>query len=412
MRIGRTLPPAASPLILSDIFAGFEGIVRGQKEVARFTDELREWFNCRHVFPVSSGKAALTLTLQVLKARHPERDHVLIPAFTCYSVPSAIVRAGLKVRLCDVDPATLDFDYTHLKPILSDPRLLCVVPVNLFGLPADVDRIRSMLPASVAVVEDAAQAMGGTSRGRLLGMRGDVGFFSLGRGKALSTVEGGLILTNSDEIGRGLEDECRHLASYGPMPTATLFLYALALWLLSRPSFFWLPKAIPFLRLGETIFDTGFTLRCLSGFQAGLARSWTRRLLELQEGRRRSVQVWRNVLPASWRPEYADDLPLLRFPVMTASPNQARRLWRESERLGLGVAPAYPLPIHQLPELADEFEGQSYPGAAEIAQRLITLPVHPFVRKNDQRRIRELLEPCWGSIAETATTNTEVESLS
>ena len=77
----------------------------------------------KHCFLVSSGKAALTLILQALKELHPERNEVLIPAFTCYSVPSSIVRAGLKVKLCDISPDTLDFDYNQLEKILNDYQL-------------------------------------------------------------------------------------------------------------------------------------------------------------------------------------------------------------------------------------------------------------------------------------------------
>lgn len=413
MRIGRTLPPAAAPLTLSDLYAGLKGLVRGQTAVDRFTEELRQQFTCRYVIPVSSGKAALTLILQALKVARPKRDGVLIPAFTCYSVPSAIVKAGLKVHLCDVDPATLDFDYAQLQQKLTDPSLLCVVPVNLFGLPADVAKIRELCPdPELAVVEDAAQAMGGISRGQLLGTRGDVGFFSLGRGKALSTVEGGLILTNRDDLGQRLEGNFDCLESYGSAKAAVLFLYALALWILSRPSLFWLPKSIPFLRLGETIFETDFPLRRLSGLQAGLAARWPERLAALQQGRRRAVQAWQHALPANGLPADMGDHPLIRFPVMTASADEAVKLLKEGERLGLGLAPAYPQPIHRVPELAAAFAGQNYPGASTVAQRLLTLPVHEFVREKDRRKIQSLLQLSSPLGSTARTTNMKVGSVS
>ena len=104
MRIGRTVPPAAAPISWRGFFSGLKGVVRGEAERERFADELREYFNRRHCYLFSSGKAALTVALLALKRLYPGRDRVLIPAFTCYSVPSAIVRAGLKVTLCDVAP--------------------------------------------------------------------------------------------------------------------------------------------------------------------------------------------------------------------------------------------------------------------------------------------------------------------
>jgi perosamine synthetase len=244
---------------------------RGRREMDRFAGELEEFFGVEHCFLTSSGKAALTVILEALKELRPGRDRVLIPAFTCYSVPSAIVRAGLEVSLCDVDPATLDFDFHELKGKLSDPRLLCVIPVHLFGIPADVDRVRGMLEdPEVFIVEDAAQAMGGEHGGRKLGTLGDVGFFSLGRGKALSTVEGGVIMTKRDDLGRILAKKVEALAPYRTLEMITLVFYALALMLLTRPSLFWLPKGLPFLRLGETIYDPEFRMRRMSGFR----RDW------------------------------------------------------------------------------------------------------------------------------------------
>src|SRR6185369_941791 len=96
IHIGRTLSPAAAPLHFRDIVSGVVGLFGGVKAVNRFEDELKEFYHVRHSFAVSSGKAALVLILQALKELSTDRDEVLIPAYTCYSVPSAIVRAGLR----------------------------------------------------------------------------------------------------------------------------------------------------------------------------------------------------------------------------------------------------------------------------------------------------------------------------
>ncbi|MHB8711791.1 MAG: DegT/DnrJ/EryC1/StrS family aminotransferase [Trichloromonadaceae bacterium] len=393
MRIGRTLPPAASPLSWRDLVSGLRGLVRGEGEVQRFSGELRQHFQCRHCFLVSSGKAALTLTLLALKAAHPGRDQVLIPALTCYSVPSAIVQAGLRVKLCDIDPATLDFDFRQLPGKLDDPQLLCVIPVHLFGLPADIGRLRGLITdPAVMVVEDAAQAMGGSSHGKLLGTLGDVGIFSLGRGKALATVEGGIILTDNDQLGKALGARVAALGHYSAAQTLVLALYALALSALTHPWLFWLPKAIPFLRLGETIFDPEFPLRKLTGLQAGLARHWRARLATLQSKRSAAVAQWLGRLPTGVSPARADNpLPLLRYPALLASAEEARQVLAAGGRDGLGIAPSYPDAVHRLPQLAAQFPGEDYPAARDVARRLVTLPVHGYVEVQDQKKIFTLL---------------------
>lgn len=390
MRIGRTLPPAASPLSWRDLVSGLRGLVRGEGEVERFTGELREHFQRRHCFLVSSGKAALTLTLLALKQVHPGRDQVLIPALTCYSVPSAIVKAGLRVKLCDIDPATLDFDYRQLPGQLEDPHLLCVIPVHLFGLPADIERLRGLIrDPAVAIVEDAAQAMGGNREGKLLGTLGDVGIFSLGRGKVLSTVEGGIILTGRDDLAQALGARVVKLPTYGSAQTLRLALYALALSVLTHPWLFWLPKALPFLRLGETLFHPDFPLRRLSGLQAGLARHWRVKLRGLQEQRRTAVEQWQaSLAPApvgAGQPK-----PLLRFPLLLASAEAARRMLDGGARCGLGIAPSYPDAVHRVPELAGQFTGQAFPAAEDVARRLVTLPVHGYLQPRDRTRILAL----------------------
>ena len=123
MRIGRTIPPAAAPIYVRDIISGLTGLIRGQNELNRFKSELKDYFSAKHCFLLSSGKAALTIILQALHDANPDKEEVLIPAFICYSVPSAIVRAGLKVKLCDSDPETLDFNFDQLEKIISHSKL-------------------------------------------------------------------------------------------------------------------------------------------------------------------------------------------------------------------------------------------------------------------------------------------------
>jgi len=188
MKLQRTLPPAAAPIYINDITHGIGALFCGNRGREQFRNELKRHFGVKYCFLVSSGKAALYCILKSLQKLHPDRDEVLIPAFNCYSVPSAIVKAGCSIRLCDIDPDTLDFNKEQLAEELSDSkRLLCVIPTHLFGLEADVGSVcRLINDESVFVVEDAAQSMGNGSPEAWSGLSGDVGFFSLGRGKSFS----------------------------------------------------------------------------------------------------------------------------------------------------------------------------------------------------------------------------------
>ena len=396
MRIGRTLPPAAAPLALRDIFAGLQGLVTGARAEEQARQELQDYFQKKHCFLVSSGKAALTLILLALKDLHPDRDQVLIPAFTCYSVPSAIVRADLKIELCDIDLETLDFDFAQLEEKLKNPRLLCVIPTHLFGLPVDVERLRELKhDPAVTIVEDAAQAMGGEWQGRKLGTQGDIGFFSLGRGKALTAVEGGVIITDDEELGENLHAQVARLPDCSIKQTLNHFLYALALMFLLRPEIFWLPRSLPFLRLGETRFDTSFPVYRLSNFQAGLLRGVQHKLFNLRRVRQGNIKVWFERFPRfrvqNIEKQHGVFPDLLRFPFCTGNRKKADLLLQQSTQLGLGLARTYPDAIQGIPELGKQLAGQDAPNARRAAQEIITLPVHGFLTPRDRELIIRLL---------------------
>ncbi len=427
MQIGRTLPPAAAPIGRANLVSGIRGILAGPRELERFQSELRAYFGVKHCFLVSSGKAAFTLILQALKELSPDRGEVLVPAFTCYSVPASVARAGLRIRLCDMQPESLDFDFAQLSEMLpqrtgnrqtggisggggpqvlkvpepesaeaSKNRILAVVPTHLFGIPADVPRLRKLVKGSgIAIVEDAAQAMGEEIGDGKAGTLGDVSFFSLGRGKALSTVEGGVILTDRDDIAEVLRRLVGNLPGYGLLSRLKLVLLATALMLLMHPRLFWIPCSMPILRLGVTLYETDFSIRKMSSFQAGLTRNWQAKLGKLREGRKANVDRWIDVLARSTGPDSyfhgSRSQGLLRLPLRVADRDKRRALLRESARMGLGIMPVYPTSIDAIPQLRGMFEGETFPVADGYARELVTVPVHSYVTARDIQRLNTLI---------------------
>lgn len=410
-RIGRTIPPAASPIYLRDILNGLRGMVRGSSEVERFKNELIAHFGIKNVFTVSSGRAALAVILMALHKLHPDRKDVLIPAFCCHSVPSAIVRAGLKVKLCDVDPDTLDFNHNELDQILKEyseisrnakntiitkkgthaGRLLAVVPVHLFGLAANVEKVRKMvMDPAVMVVEDAAQVMGSKLKGLKLGTLGDAGIFSLGRSKTISTVEGGVIVTARDDIADAIETVYSTLPGYENLAQLILILKALALYIFQRPSFFWFPKRLPFLRVGDTIYDPDFKIRSLSGFQSGLSASWEKKIIGFNDLRRNAAAIWSQRLLKTGFKQYASKNSgkpnFIRFPVLIDDATSWQNILDYSETNGLGIMLTYPYAVSSIPELRDEFVGIRFPVAETLTRTLLTIPVHPMLTDRDKKK--------------------------
>lgn len=409
MRVGRTVPPAAAPIGLIEIVQGFSGILQGEETLECLKSELKDLYQVGEVSLVSSGKAALVLILQALRELKPDRDEVIIPAYTCYSVPSAILRAGLKVRLSDIDPATLDFNFEALHKAIqaSGRRLLVVLPVHLYGLMADVGRVQRLVDSDTFVVEDAAQAMGGFETASKPGSLGDAGLLSLGRGKALSSVHGGIILTNRKDIAAALGSRINNLPGCAPALVASLVFQALVLMVFLRPSWFWLPKSIPWLRLGETLFDTSFPLLRMSPFQAGVLRRWRARLQGLNRERKHRAKCWQQALQSVGehmlcpiQPQKPHAAPFIRLPVKACSPALASRLAAESENHGLGIMPGYPASLNRVSFLHGPFGGKSFLGAEETVKTLLTFPIHPFVAHRD---IQKAMEVITRSIKENAS---------
>jgi len=403
MSIGRALPPAGAQIAFSSIISGICGIVVGERELERFQRELKEHFGARHCFLVSSGKAALSLILRGLKELSPHREEVVIPAFTCYSVPSSVVRAGLRIRLCDLHPQLLDFDFTQVSAMLSDldRKPLAVVSTHLFGIPADVARLRKLVRDSgVAIVEDAAQAMGEVTEDVMVGSLGDVSFFSLGRGKPFSAVEGGVILTNRDDLGESLNGFMSCLPRYGLLPLLKVVFKAAALMVFIHPRLFWVPRSMPSLRLGETLFDPHFPILRMSSFQAGLARNWRQKLAMLRDVRRKQVNRWVTILEANRLQGScflgARSLGLPRFPLRVSDTKKRESLLRESARIGLGIMPTYPTSIDAIPELKGRIGGGPFPVAEGCARELVTLPTHGYVTEDDVSEVCRLVSRALG----------------
>lgn len=400
MKIQRTLAPAAAQLSLADLLWAVTRLPIAQQSLDRLTGELQGHYGTSHVFLTSSGKAALSLLLRSLSSISSRRK-VVIPAYTCFSVPSAIVKCGLDIVLCDIDPATLDLDFSHLEQLLDD-QTLCVVPTHLLGIPADLDRVMGMAKLVGAfVVEDAAQAMGGTYKGRLLGTIGDAGFFSLGRGKNITCDSGGIVLTHCESIASVLQREYQNLA-VEPLDRAILsFANLAAMWLFIQPSLYWIPSSLPFLHLGETFFCPEFPEWKLSRVKASLLPGWKQRLEQSNRMRRHIAQMLsdRLALPLhSGSSDSSSPSIHLRLPFLLESPEDKRKLCRISRRQGLGISPMYPTAIDVIPALAGRFGGNRYPGATAVAHRLVTLPVHHLVNRKDLERILHATRAFTGTV--------------
>jgi dTDP-4-amino-4,6-dideoxygalactose transaminase len=389
MRFGRTLPPAAAALSVADVWQAFKALRAGRRSVAGLEAEIGRHFGARHVALVSSGTAALTLALNALKARHPQRTEVVIPAYTCFSVPAAVVTAGLTPVLCDINPANFDLDECALERALG-MKTLAVVAHHLFGIASDIERIRARCnPLDIAVVEDAAQAMGIEVDGRALGTLGDIGIFSLGRGKPLTCGSGGVILTKSDDLAGAIREQCRALPEPSVLDAMKNVLTVLGMAVFSRPALYWIPASLPFVGLGRTIYPAHVSLKRLSAVSAALLGNWRERLRRAHDAcARTSGDLGKRLgLPLAHGPSH----PYLRLPILVGTPEMRDAIYEQSRRSGFGLSRAYPTPIADIPELAAVFKSQRVPSARIVALHILTIPTHHWLSERDKQAITECI---------------------
>jgi dTDP-4-amino-4,6-dideoxygalactose transaminase len=237
--------------------------------------------------------------------------------------------------------------------------------------------------------------MGEMLDGKALGTLGDVGFFSLGRGKAISTVEGGIILTNRDDIAEVLSRRVSALPGYGFTQTLLLFFKAKALMVFTHPLLFWIPRSLPFLGLGKTFIELHFPIRRMSPFQAGLAANWQSRLQKLHDIRKANATRWASRLESSGNRgsgfQYSITWGPLRYPVRIRDAKKRASLLQESENAGAGIAPVYPESINRVAALKAEASAGTFPVAESYAAELVTLPTHGHLRQKDVTLIESLV---------------------
>jgi dTDP-4-amino-4,6-dideoxygalactose transaminase len=394
-RLHEVPPTAGLPLRLADLLPGRTDLA-GRLAAQLDTPPLQ--LEC-------SGTAALLLTLRVLKARAPQRPVVVVPAYTCPLVAIAVHCAGLRLRLCDLKPGHYDMDPQALAEACREDTL-AVLPTHLAGRVADVDTAVALArKAGACVIEDAAQALGARDRGASVGLRGDIGFFSLAAGKGLSIYEGGLLLSRDAEMREALRHAHAEVPHrFGWELRRSLELLGLAA--LYRPRGLGLAYGRPLraaLRRGDAVTAVGdafaptipfhrvgawrravgaHAAARLPGFLGALAAQAQARVPRLQ--RIAGVHVFADPPGAQGNWPFL----LLRLPDPRTRDAALARLWQA----GLGVSRLF---IHALPDyayLADRVPRQDVPNARDFAARTLTISNSPWLDEERFEAICRTLE--------------------
>ena len=384
--------PAYSPLPLRAVVASAAGLVSGAGRArAAIGAALAGTYHADYVLLTDSGTGALTLGIRSCLAGAGTAP-IALPAYGCYDLATAADGAGARVVLYDLDAATLAPDLRSLEHAMG-LGAKGVVLVHWYGVPADPEPVRAAARAAGAtLIEDAAQGAGGTWRGQPLGSFGDLTVLSFGRGKGNTAGRGGALLARGSA---GAAAVARARGEVAPAPGGVRELVLLkAQWLLGRPSLYAVPSALPFLRLGETVYHAPAPVRAMSAV-AARALAVTLPLGDGEAKVRRTNAERLLARPgagvAPFRVPEGGEAGYLRLPLMATA--AFRNAAASVEGRALGIMPGYPQALCDLPGFTDRVVNRrdGFPGARTLTERLVTMPTHGLLRESDLVRLCDWL---------------------
>ena len=309
-------------------------------KVAEFEAELARVCGVEHTVAVSSGTAALHLA--VLALGIGPGDEVVVPAYTFPAAANAVALAGARPVLVDVDPATMNLDPDKVR---VTPRTKAILAVHLFGRPAPLERLPDL-----AVLEDAAGALGARRQGRPCGSLGLAGCLSFHPRKIVTTGEGGAVTTGSAELAEAV----RRMGNHG-----------------------WAGSDLP---------GPGFNYR-LPDILCAIGIPQLRRLDELLEARTRIAERYTDRLHDVVETPSADEGDTHGWQAYVV------RLDRRDEALEALRAEGIEAQIgtyaaHRLAAYRDQ---GPFPGADAAFERALALPFHTRLGESDLDRVAEAL---------------------
>lgn len=334
---------------------------------SRFEGMLAQAHDVRHAMACTSATSALHLSTMALGLG--PGDEMLVPAFTWITSANAAEYVGAKAVFVDIDLDTFNLDVGALEAAIT-PNTRAIMAVHLFGLAAPMDQITKIAKKyNLAVIEDAACAIGTTYKGKPVGSLGDIGCFSFHPRKVITTGEGGAVTTNSDELANRVKALRNHGATGSPDP-------------LIEPHGPW--------TMGK--FDVlGYNLR-LSDIQAAVGVAQIAKLSTIIADRRRSAMYYIEAL------KFITDLcmPLggdisghtfQSFVIRIREGGRARRnaIMKALAEENIQTRPGTHA-VHRLGYYRNKYSlpSERFPNASLAEDTTITLPIIPFMKEKDQ----------------------------
>lgn len=316
-----------------------------------FEEEMAEYLGVKHAIGVSSGTEALHLALRA--AGIGPGDEVITSPFTFIATAEAIAYVGATPVFVDIDPRTFNLDAGLVVAAVTS-RTRAVLPVHLFGQPADLAPLKALCDdRGLLLVEDCAQSCGATYGGRKTGGWGDVGCYSFFPSKNLGCCgDGGLIATNRDDLA----EQVRMLRNHG-----------------SRE------------RYHHAVI--GYNSR-LDDLQAAILRIKLQHLDRFNRQRRDNAHLYSRLLgELGVETPYEDGKGVHVYHQYTILTDRRSELQAALTAAKIASAIYYPIPLHRQEVFAELCQGVSMPVSEQVASRVLSLPIYPELSPGQIERV-------------------------
>lgn len=352
--------PVAKPIIGDDERAAVDavlasgGLAQGPR-VAQFEEGFAEWVDGATCVAVNSGTSALHLGM--LAAGIGPGDEVIVPSFTFAATANSVALTGATPVFVDIDPVTFCIDPKAVEAAIT-PRSRAVVPVHLYGHPADMTTLMPIAREhGLTIIEDAAQAHGAQWDGKAVGSFGTVGAFSFYPTKNMTSGEGGMVTTADPAVARAV----RLLRNQGMEARYQNEVVG----------------------LNNRMTDIHAAIGIV---QLGKLRGWT-------EQRRANAQFLSSNLRGVICPTEAPDAVHVFHQYTIRVPDDRDGFAAALQQRGVGSGVYYPIPVHRLPSFGLHID---LPVTEQVASDCLSLPVHPSLSRDDLERIVEAVNEVAG----------------
>ncbi len=352
--------PIAKPIIGKDEIDEVVRVLKSGelsqgKWVERFEDEFAKEFKTKYAIAVSNGTTALHLALLSLDLK--SGDEVITTPFTFMASTNAILYVGAKPVFVDIDPKTFNIDPRLIEEKITS-KTKAILPVHLFGLPSDMNRILKIAKKhKLYVIEDAAQAHGAKIGKQIVGSFGDLAIYSFYPTKNMTTGEGGMITTNNKNLARKI----KMLRNHG------------------------MEK-----RYHHDILGYNFRM---TNIQAAIGIHQLRKLKDFNRKRIENAKFFTdnlkgvNSIRTPFTPEGFKHV-YHQYTITVDGGKKVRdQLARYLSENGISTMIYYPIPIHSQKFIKEMFPGLKLRNADTISNKVISLPIHPSIKKNSLRKI-------------------------